>query len=121
MIVLEPDCKKCGAHQHPVKLVCDQCGKEHALREFRGCVIHFEGHPDDCSQDCESCTLEDDDSIMDESAEFHFCNLRCLSEYIADPIKDCFACYEDKVISILLYPDDFPTLLYTLGRASYDD
>jgi hypothetical protein len=124
MIIQEPPCKVCGQSPHPLKIKCDQCGKEHVLPEFRGTVIHFELRVDEeCDEDCSTCTRSEDDSIIEEeTAEFHFCNLRCLSEYIVDPNPaKSFDEYEDRLTSLLIYPEDVPNLLFTLGGASYDD
>jgi hypothetical protein len=123
MIIERDICKECGEQPRPEKIQCDQCGREHSFKEFQGAVIHFETPPFDCDDDCDECSRNEDESIMDEddTTEFHFCNLRCLSEYITDPTKDCFSNYDNLLTSVLVYPGDVSNLLYALGRASYDD
>lgn len=111
MIVFPEVCNKCGAMPTPTKVACDQCGKEQEIEDFTGVIVHF------TSDSAESTEVYSDDFIID-SAEFHFCNMKCLSEFITDPNDDSFDKYEDCSVNIITDSKNLGELFHTIARYS---
>lgn len=100
----------------PTKLCCDKCGREQVISEFVGIVIHFENednNDEECDGDCEHCT----DSSTEE---LHFCNIKCMTDYMADPLLcDKIAKHDDKDVNIFASASETPAIIYALGRSEW--
>lgn len=111
MIIFPEPCKECGLIPTPTQVACDQCGREQEIEEFTGIIVHFDLDTDElCSSNCEEC--------MVESAEFQFCDIKCLSEYITDPNSRGFDDYDDFSVNIITDAKNLGQLLHALGRYS---
>jgi RNA polymerase subunit RPABC4/transcription elongation factor Spt4 len=109
MIVLDDACDKCGAIPIPTEVACDKCAKTQKMDDFVGIVIHFEHDAEGCEDDCQDC-----EKFLEE--EFHFCNLKCLSDYIADPLCVKLLEYDDQPMSLHCNTADVATIFNALGR-----
>lgn len=108
MIILDPPCKECGEIPQPTKIACDTCGKQQDIYEFVGIVMHFDESSEPCDENCEDC----------QECEFHFCGLKCLSDYLSDPHPECDKIREneDKPLTLHCNTSDVGTIIYALGR-----
>lgn len=102
-------CECCGASPPPTEVACDKCEAVQSMDDFVGIVIHFQHEADDCEDDCQEC-----ETFFDE--EFHFCGLKCLMDYIADPLCDKLLEYEDKPMSLHCNTTDIGAIFNALGR-----
>jgi hypothetical protein len=99
------------------KISCDGCGSLHDIEDFGGIVIHFsEEDEDDTDNNLDDI---DEDDILYEG-EFHFCQLRCITEYILAHPGNFFAPFEDRGAIIIVGPNDISHFFYALGRCDYD-
>jgi len=116
MIIPGEECPHCGNTTEISHLKCDNCGSLYELEGFPGIVIHFSEDEQDEDEDSES--LEESNEIY--AGEFHFCQGRCLTEYILAHPSDFFAPYDDRGAIMMVGPNDIAYFFYALGRCDYD-
>lgn len=119
MLVLYPPCEHCHTMPPPEEVACDQCERIFPIAEFTGIIVHFSDmeDSDDNVDTCEECTLED---IL-KTPEFHFCDIKCFSEYLADPNKKRFSDYDDKGLALYMSNENASLLFYALAGSDFDE
>ena len=115
MIIIPPVCEKCGAFDMPTEVMCDKCERVQSIKDFSGIVLNFSPfgiNGDSCDQDCEDCEVDESDPY-----EFHFCDMKCISEYISDPNNnDRFDEFEECKVTLFVDAPNVGDLFYVLGR-----
>lgn len=117
MLVLGDICPTCERHGPMTQIRCDGCGAMHDIESFEGIVLHFSEEDD---EDVENVLDDVDEDDIIYEGEFHFCQARCVTEYILSHTGNLFAPYEDKGVIMIVGPNDIGHFFYALGRCDYD-
>lgn len=119
MIIIPTPCDACGGFVEPTDVSCDMCNKTQTIADFSGLIIHFSDIDEDesCNGDCQEC--QDIEEMT--SHEFHFCDINCLSEYLADPNNDCFSHFEDKGLALYCDNKNASLLFYALRGGAWNE
>jgi hypothetical protein len=119
MILLPPPCEHCGEMATPEEVACDKCQRTQKIEDFSGLILHFSAiDGTDCDNDCEHC---EEEQKQDAASEFHFCDIKCLSEYIADPNDGCFPGFEEKGLALYCDSKNASLLFFALGRCDFSE
>jgi hypothetical protein len=116
MIVQGEPCPTCERPGPITQIRCDSCGALHDIEGFEGIVIHFSEEDDEDDNVLED--IDEDDIIYE--GEFHFCQARCITEYILAHPGDFFSPYDDRGAIMIVGPNDIAHFFYALGRCDYD-
>ena len=121
MLVLYPPCEHCGVMPPPEDVACDKCERTFPIPEFAGIIVHFsdmeEGSSSDEPELCDECSLED---IL-RAPEFHFCDMKCFAEFLADPNTNRFSDYDDKGLALYMSNENASLLFYALAGSDFNE
>jgi hypothetical protein len=119
MILLHPPCETCGEMQPPVDVACDKCQRVQKIEDFSGLILHFSSlEEDECDNNCDEC---EEDFKLTTTCEFHFCDIKCLSEYISDPNSVGFPEADDKGLALYCDSKSANLLFYALGSCDLSE
>lgn len=115
MILIPAPCEHCGQIEIPTEVACDTCERVHKIEGFGGIVMRF-GYDEEEPEDDETSVIE-----APVWCEFHFCDLKCFTEYLNDPTKkERLEVFEEKSMALFLEASQVGLVLYTLGKVDWD-